>query len=243
MEGFTVSLAEIPIGIQPISPDIRPFFADYLTGESPCFTVAISEKALDYERAMTEKTYRDHPFYRVGSALDVEKLALLRLIADRIPEYNAILFHGSAVAVDGKAYLFAAPSRTGKTTHTRLWLQQLPQAYVLNGDKPFLKVDEKGRILACGTPWRGLELLGCSEILPLEAICLLERADENHICSVRPTDAIPALLHQAHLPEGVNKIHALRLLNTVSCGVRLYRLQCSMDPEAARVSIRAMLPG
>lgn len=37
-----------------------------------------------------------------------------------LPVFNGILLHSSAVVYNGEAYLFSAPSGTGKSTHTQL---------------------------------------------------------------------------------------------------------------------------
>ena len=241
MDEFTISLAGIPIGIKPLCPRIKAYFADYLSSEKPHFTVAASKEDLEYERVVTDRLYGNAPSLEPLVAYNMETLAILRKIANRLPEYDTLLFHGSALAVDGKAYIFTAPSGTGKTTHTRLWLQQLPQAYILNGDKPFLKADGNGRILVCGTPWRGKERLGCNETLPLAALCFLERAKENSIRSITPKEANEALLHQAHIAGGTGALRTIQLLNRISTEIPLFRLGCNMDPEAAQVSSRAML--
>ena len=243
MDDFTISLAGVPIGIRPLCLGIQPFFSDFLSCEAPLFTVGATEEDLEYERMMSKKRNGEDYSRMAKKVLNLESSALLRMIADRMLAYDTILFHGAAVAVDGKAYLFAARSGTGKTTHIRLWLQQLPQACVLNGDKPFLKVDGSGRVLVCGTPWTGKEKYGCNKILPLEAVCLLERATDNHICSVRPKEASQALLHQVHFPEdAAAMLRAIQSLDRITAGTRLFRLGCNMDPEAAQVSIRAMIP-
>lgn len=240
MDEFGISLAGIPIGIRPRSPQTRAFFSDYLSCESPRFVVSPSEEDLEYEQIFYSKRNGKDSSLSPVSEHVLERMAILRLIAGRIPEYGAILFHGSAIAVDGKAYLFAAASGTGKTTHTNLWLRLLPQAYILNGDKPFLKLDADGRILACGSPWGGKERLGRNEILPLGAICILTRASENHIRSLTPQEAQRALLHQVYLPDGMAGVHTMGMLNRIIRELPLFYLGCNMDPEAARVSIRAM---
>ena len=242
MDGFQISLAGIPIGIKPYCPEIQSFFADYLTCEDPCFTIAPSKNDLEYEKHMFEKRNGEGNSPVVPlKTIDLESSAILRLIAERIAEYDAILFHGSAVAVKGKTFLFAARSGTGKSTHTRLWLQQLPQAYVLNGDKPFLKIDDSGEVLVCGSPWRGKERWGCNEMLPLEAICLLERAEDNRICPITPKESTRALIHQVQIPEGAAALRSVQILNRISTRVRLFRLSCNMEPEAAQISICAMM--
>lgn len=244
MDDFTVSLAGVPIGIHPLRLEVKAYFTDYLSDAQPHFTVGVSEEDLEYERIQSRKRYRD-PNGQPPSCTDryIESLALLRKITYPMLDYQTILFHGSTLAVNGKAYLFTAPSGTGKTTHTRLWLKLLPQAYVLNGDKPFLKVQPDGTVLACGVPWRGKERLGCNEILPLEAICVLERSPENHIDRISPKEALKMLLQRAHIPEGPDAmIKVLHIVNSIRTGVRLFRLGCNMEPEAAQVSIHAMVP-
>ena len=49
--------------------------------------------------------------------------------------------HGAVIRYKGKAYLFTAPSGTGKTTHIRQWLKKAEGTFVVNGDKPLIKVE------------------------------------------------------------------------------------------------------
>ena len=243
MSTITISLAGIPIGVSLLHQKDDEVFRDYTCTEPPLFSVAISPSDIEYERIQSNKRLiadglspRDFP------DKTMESLSVLRKVANQIVDYNVLLFHGSVIAVDGKAYIFTAPSHTGKTTHTRLWLEQLPQAHVLNGDKPFLKFEGDGRVWACGTPWQGKEHYGVNEILPLEAICLLERDTVNHIRSIAFTEALDALIHQTYLPDDpLAKVKALQLVGKIGQSVRLYRLGCNMDLEAARVSAQAML--
>ena len=243
MAAFTISLAGIPIAVSPCYSTISDYFVDYRCDETPLFSVSASFRDIEYERTeFNKRRQRDGLAACSSSDVVLEAMALLRAIANRIIDYNVLLFHSSVIAVDGKAYIFTAPSHTGKTTHTRLWLEQLPQAHVLNGDKPFLKVEANGRILACGTPWRGKEHYGVNEMLPLEAICLLERDETNHIEAISFKEALNTLILQTHLPnDPLSKVKAIQLIGRVGQSVKLYQLGCNMNPEAARVSIHAML--
>lgn len=242
MNDFTILLAGIPIGISPLCPKIRDFFRGYFSLDKPCLRIAATEQDLQFEQTELVKRYKEEPEFMAWPRVYLETLAVFRLIANRVPEYDTVLFHGSVIAVNGKAYLFAAPSGTGKTTHTMLWLKQLPDAHVLNGDKPFLKVQPDGHVLACGGPWRGKEALGRNESLPLEAVCLLERSRENHIHRIMPREAISTMIQRTHIPaDPVNRLKAVQLLDRISNNVRLYRLGCNMEPEAAHVSYSAMV--
>ena len=60
-----------------------------------------------------------------------------------LESYNGFMLHSSAVVVDGRAYLFTASSGTGKSTHTKLWLELFGEkAYILNDDKPAVRLED-----------------------------------------------------------------------------------------------------
>lgn len=240
MTNFTVSLIGIPISISAIYPTTETYMKEYLCNEEPWFHIAISDDDILYEQKQSiQQDERHNVVPHSYSDKYLETLAVLRKISKRLPEYGAILFHGSAVAVDGCAYLFTAPSGVGKTTHSQLWLNQLPQAFILNGDKPFLKVTDT-EVLVGGTPWRGKEKYGRNEILPLKSICLLERDSNNYIERIAFKDVLPYLLRQVYLPE--ESIHrTLEILEKIAKQTELYRLRCNAEAEAARVSIQGIL--
>ena len=240
MPDFTLSLAGVPIRVEALFESTARFCRDYLTSRTPELRVVITRDDLAYER---DKAARDSALRRRRSDAGLETLAVYRKIAAALLERDILLVHGSAVACEGRACLFTAPSGTGKTTHSRLWLSQIPGSHVLNGDKPLLRV-EKDRVLACGTPWQGKEGFGLNEILPLSAVCLLERDSVNRIEAVSLHDALPALIAQTNLPDEPQALRrTLELIGRIGGLTRLYRLGCNMEPEAARVSFHALYRG
>ena len=150
-------------------------------------------------------------------------------------------FHGSVVAVDGEGYLFTAKSGTGKSTHTRLWREVLgDRAVMVNDDKPFLCFSESG-VLVCGSPWNGKHRLGANLTVPLKAVCILERGEENRIRSIAPKEALTMLVQQSNRPRAAQLMPKyLELLDRLAQGTDFYRLQCNMDPEAARIAYDTM---
>ena len=110
---FRIKLAGIPIGIYNRYAYVRRLCSGYETAETPAFTV----RATNAEILAEQDGGPFAPGYCEG-------LCLYRKICHQLSRYDAFLMHASAVAVDGEAYVFAAPSGTGKTTHTRLWLEQ-----------------------------------------------------------------------------------------------------------------------
>ena len=242
MIDFTISLAGIPVGVSALYQSTEDFCRDYLTDEGPEFRVEITREDISAEKKYSAlQDQRDGiPQRRIKSSY-LETLALYRKVALPLLERDTLVFHGSVVALNGRAYLFTAPSGTGKTTHTRLWLENIEGSYVLNGDKPLLRLTGE-RTLVCGTPWQGKENYGCREILPLDAICVLERAKENRIERIDLGGALPTLFRQTHTPSDPSAIaKTTSLIGKIAGTVRLYRMGCNMDPEAARVSYRGML--
>lgn len=106
------------------------------------------------------------------SLLALEKHLVLR---------NSFVFHCSYLEFEGKAILFSGPSGIGKTTHTNLWCQYLPEkAKVLNGDKCLLS-REGDTFYANGWPICGTSGICHNERREVRAIVLLQQAPDNHL--------------------------------------------------------------
>ena len=237
----TIIIAGIPIGIETLCDSMTKAFDDYETDRSPAFTVTTTEADIDAEerKSISECAYEGIPYPGFTRA-ELENTAIYRRIATKLPEYDALVFHGSAVAVGEKAFLFTASSGTGKTTHTRLWLKNIPGSYVVNGDKPVLRVTE-GKVLVCGTPWMGKEGLGCAKDAELKALCFLNRGAENRIEKTTLSAVLPRLIGQAYRPANRALIaQTVRLLDKIGRNVGIYELFCNMEDDAARVSYEGM---
>ncbi len=177
------------------------------------------------------------------SAAYLETLAVYRKIAKAmLMEHDILLFHGSAVAVDDRAVLFTAKSGTGKSTHTALWREMLGErCYMVNDDKPLLRVSE-AETEVCGTPWNGKHHLGTNCIVPLKAICILERGQTNQIQELVPKEALPMLMQQSYRPDNSHTmLQLLKVIDKMAKNVKFYRLQCNMDQSAAKLSFETML--
>ena len=196
------------------------------------FTVKTSQQDIDYERSISE--------YPGWSDEYLETIAVHRLIAEKMPEYNTFLFHGSAIAVDGAAYIFTAKSGTGKSTHARLWREMLgDRAVMVNDDKPMIKVYKDGTAVVYGTPWDGKHHLSNNIAVPVRSICILERAVDNHIQEITRREALPMLIQQTYRP--VNPEMLTRTMTFLErMDVKLYRLSCNMDISAAELSYNSM---
>ena len=170
-----------------------------------------------------------------------ESLAVYRKIVEKMPFWDTLLLHGSAVAVDGQAYLFTARSGTGKSTHTRLWREFLgDRAVMINDDKPLIRVSDSAAEIF-GTPWDGKHHLSTNTCVPLKAVCILERAEENSIREITSQEALPILMQQTYRPmDAAAMRQTLVLISRLMKAVRFFRLSCNMDVSAAELSYSVM---
>lgn len=214
----------------------------YLTEETPEFAVTVTRENIAFEQAdLLEEAHRDGFKPRVFTDPFLERAAIQRAFAEFLFSYNTLLFHGSAIAVDGEGYLFTAHSGTGKSTHTRLWMQAFGnRAVMVNDDKPFLQLDED-RVWLYGSPWSGKHGLDANIRVPLKGLCILERGAENRIARISAAEALPMLQKQAYRPLEEHKETAfLQLVDRLSQAVPLWKMACNKNPDAAHIAFEAM---
>ncbi len=160
---------------------------------------------------------------------------------DALINFGGFVLHASAVMVDGRAYLFSAPSGTGKSTHTELWLRHFgDRAKILNDDKPAIRVTENG-IRVFGTPWSGKTDLNINTDAELAGICFLERSKHNHIEEISKGEAIVLVLNQTLRPVGEKEMtQLLDTLDIVISKTPIYKMGCNISEEAAVMAYEKM---
>ncbi len=238
MNNATYALAGKSIIISSQYDEVHELCAAYRIPQcEPDFVVCTTQDDIEYERA---SSVRQGTYTSCSDAV-LETLAVYRRIAEWMPLHDTVLFHGSAIAIDGVCYLFGAKSGTGKSTHARLWREAFgSRVQMVNDDKPLLHVAEAGTIVY-GTPWDGKYHLSSNVAVPLRAICLLGRGSHNHICRIAGQDGYLELLGQTYRPaDPASLAKTLELVDSIVATVPLYRLSCNMELDAARVSYTAM---
>ena len=235
-------IADKVFGVTSIHERVHKYCADYQTEEPAEYRFEIAQKDIDFETLRELKCAEREGRPPLNSPDDYrELLAVYRKIAEKCPEWDRILFHGSCISVDGQGFLFTAKSGTGKSTHTRLWRELLGEkAVMVNDDKPILHVSESG-VTVFGTPYNGKHRLGCNTSVPLTALCILERAAENSIVRITKDEAYAMLLQQVYRPQSSESLRrTLMLIDRLAANTALYRLGCNMDISAAETAYNAM---
>ena len=243
MAFFKIHLAGKNIAVTSLYDATADFCSDYTADfQNEDFAVSITEADIisELERSIEEGIGGGMTSYRPNYAY-LEVLALYRKIAIRMADYGVILFHGSAIELDGVTYIFTAKSGTGKSTHTRLWREHFgKRAVMVNDDKPLIHVGD-GAVTVYGTPWNGKHNLGENMSSPLHAICILERAEKNSIVKVDPMSVFVNIFGQTFRPSDAEPMKkVLVLVDKMLKQVPVYRLGCNMDPDAVEVSYNGM---
>lgn len=204
----------------------------YCEGVPPEFSINITESDILRER-------------EVGGEFSdayLESLAVYRKLCEKITaDYNGFLIHCSAIAVDGEAYLFTAPSGTGKSTHASLWREVLGErAVMINDDKPIVRLIG-GEFYAYGTPWDGKHRLSTNGRAKVKAVCKLYRSENNEISEISASEMLPTFLNQTLRPsdeKAMNKY--LDLTEKFISSVGQYKLGCNISREAAKLAYETM---
>jgi len=146
------------------------------------------------------------------------------------------LFHSSVVSCDGRAYMFLGKSGTGKSTHSRLWLQHIAGTELMNDDNPVVRIED-GMATVFGSPWSGKTPCYRNVSMPLGAIVQLSQAPYNKIRPLKSIQAYAALVPSIsgkrwdkRIAEGLHQTE-----NWLAQYANVYHLECLPDADAARV--------
>ena len=173
--------------------------------------------------------YLEHGFERFST-----DNALMILFALASAHKSTLLFHSSVIAYNGAGYMFLGKSGTGKSTHSRLWLQNIEGADLLNDDNPVVRILPDG-IRVYGSPWSGktpcYKNLSCA----LGGIVMLSQAPQNRIKELNGVMAYVSLIPSISGKRWDKSIaDSLHLSETqIIEQIPMWHLECLPDAAAA----------
>lgn len=145
-----------------------------------------------------------------------------------------MLMHASVIRQGGKGYLMTAPSGTGKSTHTRLWYDNIPGCDLMNDDNPVVRIVD-GQAIVYGSPWSGKTRCYRNIQAPVGGIVRIQQRPENSIRKLSPVEAFCNLL-----PAMSNMKWDKRVYNGICDGISqliqlvgVHELGCLPNAEAA----------
>lgn len=163
--------------------------------------------------------------------------SMLRIaFAQAIISRDGISLHASTVAADGKAFLFLGKSGTGKSTHSRMWLRNIPGSHLLNDDNPAVRVIG-GEVIVFGTPWSGKTPCYRNESYPVGGIARIVRGDVDIFTKKDEVAAFVTLLPSCSVVHSDAALQS-RLCDTAAKiieSVPVGEIKCRPDDESAIV--------
>lgn len=149
--------------------------------------------------------------------------------------------HASVIELHGKALLFMGVSGTGKSTHSRLWLEHVPEATLLNDDEPFVRLCEDGIVRVYGCPWSGST--DCYRPISAEVVAFvhLYQASENILRPLNSREALSSLFSSSAflLNEDWSRWKVFDSVSAILSRVKVFRLD--NRPEKAAVDLTRSL--
>lgn len=152
--------------------------------------------------------------------------------------FKTVAIHTSTIVCQSKAILFLGESGTGKSTHTRLWRENIQGSVLLNDDSPILRIID-GEPWIYGSPWSGKTPCYKNESYPLAACVRLSQAPYNQIKRLSVAQGYGAL-HPSCPPDFAYSDelydYISDTLSSLLSVVPVYHLACLPDADAAHLS-------
>ncbi|MBO7111757.1 MAG: hypothetical protein J6W18_07395 [Bacteroidaceae bacterium] len=163
--------------------------------------------------------------------------ALMIMFAMASACLGTVLFHAAVVSLDGRGYMFLGKSGTGKSTHARLWLENIPGTELMNDDNPAVRVKADGTAVVYGTPWSGKTPCYRNVSAPLGGIVLLNQAPYNKIVPLKGVGAYAAVVPSIsgkrwdeRIADGLHETE-----NALASNIPVWHLDCLPDANAALI--------
>jgi len=154
-----------------------------------------------------------------------------------------LLLHASVTRYEGRGNLFFGVSGTGKSTHSRLWHEFVPESDLMNDDNPVIRFED-GKCLVYGSPWSGKTLCYRNVVAPVNALVRLEQFPENRIARLEPLQAYASVIAAVSTIRWNHDVMSLLVptIERVAMTVPCFLLKCRPDEEAVQVCKKAIIP-
>ena len=211
------------------TPDGRSHLISILTPDSS------RAYSAQFQNGFATSTLTQHGTATDGFALNN---ILMMVYAFNTACRDTLLMHASVIKKGGKAYLFLGKSGTGKSTHSRLWLEHIPGCELLNDDNPIVHYNkETGKAIAYGSPWSGKTPCYKNSSAPVGAFVRLEQAPENDIKREGAARAFASLLPSCSCLKEAEALNngVIETVKRLAASQPVYHLKCLPDRAAAEL--------
>ena len=253
---FTLTVhAEVPAWLEETRPqwtmatavdEVAPYYYGYtFEGKTIYEYLVTREVRAGYfvmNRDYTEGEY--YPCPRIGGRTTLFQLntSLMIQYTFATAGLGTLLLHASVTRYKGVGNLFFGVSGTGKSTHSRLWHDFVPESDLMNDDNPIIRIEE-GKFLVYGSPWSGKTACYRNVVAPVNALVRLEQYPRNEIVRLHSLQAYASIIAAVSTIRWNHDIMSLLVptIERVAMTVPCYQLKCRPDEEAVQVCKQAIL--
>ena len=155
--------------------------------------------------------------------------------------YDTLMIHASVIEYKEGGYVFLGRSGTGKSTHSRLWLENIEGTSLLNDDNPVIRVSD-GAVNVYGSPWSGKTHCYKNQVIPLRGVVRLSQAPFNRIERLSMLQAYASLMPACSCMRwdrrSTDALH--KTVERVITKVAGWHLECLPDADAAHTCCSAV---
>lgn len=193
----------------------------------------------------SEKTFiQNNIYFNRNNLVGSSALCWLIMVAfgQASLRFNTALIHSSVVYNEAGAIAFLGKSGTGKSTHSRLWLNHIDTYQLLNDDNPAVKITEEGDAYIFGTPWSGKTACYVNKKAKLRAIVRLKQAPFNKFTDMLGKDALMTLLPSFTALRWNKEIFStmINVIENIITKVNVGYLECLPNEDAARINYESI---
>lgn len=193
------------------------YFRPFLRGsKSAEWDILLSAEDLAQGRLLYDESYPD---------AYVEFRTLRKPSSRFLMDLGCCIFHATAFLYQGRAWLLAAPSGTGKTTQFLHWQRLYPgEIEMICGDMPVLERRAEG-VWVHPSPWNGKENMGGTASAPLAGIVFLAQGQTNRAEELPPRELVTSAIKQLVCRPDTEKewLSAATILDAALHGSRSFR--------------------
>lgn len=150
--------------------------------------------------------------------------------------YGRIPVHSASIIYRDKAWLFAASSGTGKSTHVDMWRKMGYDFTDFNGDVAMI-YDAGNAIMASSLPWCGTSQIYMNKTVELGGIFFLKRGTSDLTRCLNDVDGALGIISRSFLPNWDRELlsRTVMIATRLADRTKLYELYCTQTVEAAKV--------